>query len=352
MSRTKSSLKADRGRKPSVAVVGAGIAGIIAARRLHECHFSVTVFEKARGVGGRMATRRTADDAQFDHGAQYFTVRDERFAKYVDRWRAENFVVRWDGRFGAISRGQITASERRQDRYVAVPKMNSICKHLAQGLQIRFDTRVVAPTRKNNVWMLHDEEGALLGEFDWIVVTAPATQAADLLADTAPHIADRARAVVMRTCWAIMVEFPAPLSLPLDAAFLHESPLSWIARNTSKPHRDLTRECWVLHAGPSWSDEHLEEEPQSIAVSLLREFWRATLLIEQSPKHLSAHRWRFSLPEEPLSDGYLMDSKLQVAVAGDWCCGARVEAAVLSGLAAAEACLAQEELRGIDEQNS
>lgn len=69
----------------SALVVGAGLAGLVAAQRLAAAGIRVTVFDKGRGPGGRMATRREGD-ACWDHGAQFFTARDPRFAEMVARW--------------------------------------------------------------------------------------------------------------------------------------------------------------------------------------------------------------------------------------------------------------------------
>ena len=91
--------------KESVAVVGAGMSGLVAARALAESGYGVQLFDKARGPGGRMATRR-GEDGLFDHGAQYFTARDPRFCARVDAWLQEGVVQAWDGRFGAAAAGE------------------------------------------------------------------------------------------------------------------------------------------------------------------------------------------------------------------------------------------------------
>ena len=90
-----------------VAVIGAGISGLVCARLLVEHGMEVTVFEKSRGIGGRMSTRRSPEGYHFDHGAQYFTVREERFRRYVDSWAAEGLVARWEGRICVLRRGEV-----------------------------------------------------------------------------------------------------------------------------------------------------------------------------------------------------------------------------------------------------
>ena len=50
-----------------------------------------------------------------------------------------------------------------------------------------------------------------------------------------------------------MLAFKQSLGLEFGGAFVHGSPLSWIARNSSKPGRDVEPETWVLHASSEWT---------------------------------------------------------------------------------------------------
>jgi predicted NAD/FAD-dependent oxidoreductase len=303
------------------------------ARTLADHGFPVTVFEKSRGVGGRMATRRTDDGFQFDHGAQYFTARDSRFRRYVNSWIDDGIVSRWRGRIVVLENGELTGEKSETERFVAAPRMNALCKHLATDLDIQFQTRIDPLKREGNHWRIADEKGVTLGLFDVAVVSAPAGQTAQLLQEV-PSVAVRARDTVMQGCWAVMLAFPSSLGLDFDGAFVHGSPLSWIARNSSKPGRNEA-ETWVLHASPDWTHAHLEEPVESIAQLLTEEFWPAIGLSATSADYSVAHRWRYALPPEPLAESCLFDPKMQVAACGDWCGGPRVEGAFLSGVSAA-----------------
>ena len=319
---------------PRVAVIGAGISGLMCARTLTDHGFQVTVFEKSRGVGGRMATRRTDDDFQFDHGAQYFTARDARFRRYVHSWLHDGIVTPWHGRIVVLGNGQITAEKCGTDRFVAVPRMNAICKHLAADLDVQFQTRIDPLQQEGNQWQIADDEGMPLGLFDVVVVSAPAGQTAQLLPKGSP-LAARARDIEMRGCWAVLLAFEISLALEFDGAFVHDSPLSWIARNSSKPRRKEKPETWVLHASSEWTDAHSEEPAESIVQLLTEEFWSTIGRSATEADFSTAHLWRYALPTEPLADRCLFDPESQVAACGDWCGGPRVEGAMLSGAAAA-----------------
>ena len=172
---------------PTVAVVGAGISGLICARTLADHGFPVNVFEKSRGVGGRMATRRTEAGFQFDHGAQYFTARDSRFNRYVNSWIDDGIVRPWQGRIVVLENGAVTGVKSGTDRFVAVPRMNAICKHLATDLDLQFQTRIDPIKREGKQWRIADDKGTTLGLFDVAVVSAPAGQTARVATRMFPH---------------------------------------------------------------------------------------------------------------------------------------------------------------------
>ncbi|MCA9619111.1 MAG: NAD(P)-binding protein [Myxococcales bacterium] len=125
----------------------AGLSGCFAARTLADHGLAVTVFEKSRGLGGRMATRRHESQGQpssFDHGAQYFTVRDERFRRYVAAWQERGIVAPWEGRIAVLGGDGQRDEPRPLERFVGTPNMPAICHHLAVGCLVSDDHAIVA----------------------------------------------------------------------------------------------------------------------------------------------------------------------------------------------------------------
>jgi len=315
-----------------VAVIGAGLSGLVAARTLADHGHRVQVFEKSRGPGGRMATRRT-DSYAFDHGAQYFTVRDRRFEPYVASWRQLGIVEPWEGRIRVVRDGQIRGERRRHRRFVGVPGMSAVARHLAESLKIEFRVRVQQVHKKGRKFLLVNEDGDGLGRYDALIVSSPPAQCAELLTGLT-SLAETVNSVHMEPSWAGMLAFEAPLSLPFDGAFVHDADLVWVARNSSKPGRG-TPECWVLHAGAEWSSLHLELDPEDAIAQLTAHFFAAVGRAPVEPVFAAAHRWRYARAQNPLADGCLWDARQWIGVCGDWCCNCRIEGAFLSGAAMA-----------------
>ena len=315
-------------------MVGTGLSGLACARTLADHGASVQVFEKSRGLGGRMATRRIEGVGSFDHGAQYFTARDKRFQRYVQSWQEDQIVQTWEGRIVSLRQGQVEAEKSAVQRYVASPGMSSLGQHLASDLLVEFDTRVESVCRKDEKWSASDENGNNLGQFDFVVLAVPSHQASDLLSD-APNLKTQAAQVTMRGCWGLMLGFEDRLELDFDGAFVQDSPLAWIAKNSSKPGCESQNETWMVHANADWSMEHYETPESEVSEQLMAEFKAATALSDLRPIHVSTKRWRYAQPVNPHPDSCLFDEMLRIGACGDWCGGPRVEGAFLSGMAIA-----------------
>ena len=329
---------------PNVAVIGAGISGLFAARTLQDHGMKVTVFDKGRGVGGRMSTRRIDSGGEkitFDHGAQYFTARDHRFIRYVDSWIEQGLVAAWpDSKNGAdqkivvLENGAIKSESNSDDRFVAVPTMTAIGKHLASGLNVQLQTRVANVDLVDEGVELLDEAGDSLGKFDRLITSAPAAQSAELLTNF-PALANQVSEIEMTPCWATMVAFEKPITDQWVGAFLHDSFLSWASRNNTKPGRNSAVENLVIHANSVWTAEHWDDDPASVATMMLEEFWQVTGISPQPHIHLQSHRWKYAIPVEPANVRCFADNSAVVVACGDWASGSRVEGAFLSGMAAA-----------------
>ncbi len=323
-----------------VAVVGAGLSGLICARDLQQAGHFVQVFDKGRGVSGRMSTRRVIEpELQFDHGAQYFTARDGDFRKQVEEWTAQGVVAVWEGPFGTLTGGETGPAPTNDPRYVGTPGMNAICRDLAGGLNVRCSARVVQLVPNGGRWQVEVEDLAagtsevLSDGFDHVVVAIPPAQAADLLPKES-SLQEKVGEAKMAPCIGLMAAFQSQVELELNGVFVQENPIRWMARDSSKPERNSGVERWVMHATPEWSQEHIDESPEQLVPQLLDAFSEAVGGNVPGTIYEAAHRWLYAIPENPFSQGGFIDEQLKLTICGDWCHDARVEGAFLSGRAA------------------
>lgn len=314
-----------------VAVVGGGLAGVTAARELSKAGTAVTVFEKSRGLGGRLATRRMDGGFSADHGAQYFTARTQEFQAYLNEAIGQGAVGNWTPEPGGEAASQTW--------FVGAPAMNSFLKTEPLGFDLKVGTHVAAVAATETGVELTMMDGGKQG-FDQAIITAPAPQAEAMLVSAHPDMAAALAAVEIAPNWTLMLVFEQEID-PGFTVWREDHPvLGWVARNSSKPGRDFNGDSWTVQANADWSTEFLELEKEDAAVRLFDAF-QALVGRELPPLRIqTAHRWRYAKTITPLGQPFLKDASGHIYVAGDWCLGARVEYAFESGRAAAQAMIA------------
>jgi predicted NAD/FAD-dependent oxidoreductase len=315
-----------------VAVVGAGLAGLVVAQSLNHGH-DVVVFEKSRGVGGRMATRY-AGKFEFDHGAQFFTARSDAFRAFLAPLLQHGVISAWHARFAELRRSEVGEIRRWGDEYphyVGVPRMNAVGKWLARGIDVRTGTTVQALVRNDSGWRLRTDTAGPAAAFDWVVLTAPPAQSAALLPDSS-SLDEDCGAMTMTACFALLLGFSRAQSLIWQATRVKDADISWISANHSKPGRPFGCSL-VAHSTNAWADAHLEDCPESVRLHLMSEMSEVTGIDASSADYVELHRWRYANIGRHDGRAFAIDATNRIAVAGDWFVRGRVEGAFLSASA-------------------
>lgn len=342
---------------PRVAVIGAGMAGASCAAGLRAAGLQVSLFDKSRGVGGRMATRRVPDAGlAFDHGCTHFGARQPRFKAMLARAQAAGVVLPWQPQvWSALPRSQpLTMWLPQQD-------MPALCRHILGDAPVHLQHTVQRLQRSARGWLLHTAEGAQAGPFDHVVLAMPPAQAGQLLAGVHDGWAETLRSWPMQPCWTLMAA-AADVDGPWDAIAPDRGPLAWVVRNDRKPGRSAVpgQAVWVAQATATWSAEHLEARPEAVTRTLTQAL--ASLLpggraVRRAPgffTHAAVHRWRYAAPVRaasaaPAGSGAAAgaspecwwDTGLGLGVCGDFLgSGGGVEAAWRSGDELADTVLA------------
>ena len=320
-----------------IAIIGAGVTGLATASCLSPRHYRI--FEKSRGPGGRLASKRM-DAVRADIGAQFFTVRDHRFQVAVDSAVAAGFVTQWQPKMGTFQDHQPIASPDHQARFVGHPYMNSLGRFLSQDIEIQTESRVQTIVPNGDLFRLILTSQETLTA-DCVLVTAPVDQMVTMLQHF--DVEQLGSQFAMDPTWTTVLSTEAPLrgsaGESFDALFGGDHPLfDFIAVENSKPGRQSN--FIVVHATPEWSTKHLESDPAEIS-ELIREALSETFQVTTQAK--VSHRWRYARPTNPkfTAQKRIYQVSPNLWVAGDYLAGGRVEGAYLSGLEAAERILAR-----------
>lgn len=314
--------------KKTIAIVGAGLAGLSCAVRLTELGHHVELFEKSRVPAGRMSTKRGEGWAA-DHGAQYFTARDPLFIEQVEKWQADHAVALWTPEIKVYEANQWSTFQSQDLRYVGIPAMNSPAKHLAKELVLHASQTIDALSRKDDQWLLHSAEtGDIEKGFDALILAIPGPQALTLAQHLDPEIQTIAGQSNMKGCWTLMARFQQQPKVPFEAAFVNQEIISWVARNSSKPQR-TGQESWTIQANPLWSQEFIELSKEEVTERMLA--CAKKLGLDCAAAEISVHRWRYASGATAAALGFYSNPELYLGLCGDWLNGGRVEGAWLSG---------------------
>lgn len=362
---------------PKIAIIGAGLTGLFTATLLERAFSQmndqkikdkslmpeITIFEKSRSVG-RLATRYRSDSLtdknwQWAFGAQFFTAKSASFQKFIEPWLQTGLLQPWCAQVVRLT--PMSANNQTPDihlkaqwgstqaRYISTPKMTSWGRALADNLQhttVNFNTRI-APlagykqtlaNKSSNKTELFDENGSSFGHFDWAICTAPNGQAVELMADSGFSECAKITEPKMQACYSLMLGWnenqPLPealsrLDTAWDVAYVQDSIINRIFIEHHKPERHALLPSLTIHARNDWSEQHVDDDIDTIKAQLLEAAkqalnWNA----ESAPSQVDCHRWRYAATvtashKEQL--GVLVDDKQQWIVSGDWCGQGNIE---------------------------
>ncbi len=309
-----------------VIVVGAGLAGLAAAGAIAGRGHTVTVFDKGRGPGGRMATRRIGA-ATLDHGAQFFTARSEELAALVRTWSQDGLVTTWCHGFGDEPDGY--------PRYAVRGGMNALAKHLAHGLDVRCASMVFAVRRTTGAFTVQLDDASMYA-CDAVVMACPVPQAYSLLVSADVRMPEALLRTDYDRTLALLAVLDRPGAVPEPGGVQGAPGFTFIADNQRKGVSAVP--ALTLHADPAWSEAHWDsdrDETHSELRAAAAPWIGAATIVDSQVK-----RWRFATPRsiwpEPC---WRPEDGLPAAIAGDAFAGPRVEGAILSGMAAARSLL-------------
>lgn len=290
------------------------MAGLSTARILTQNGHEVTLLDKGRGVGGRMATRKI-ELAKADHGAQYFSVKSPEFRLFIDELIAQNIISEWQ------------VPQRENVRYIGRTGMNTIPKHMAASLNVRLNEKAVrlhsqsVETESGNQYL-----------FDALISTMPIPQATELFQRSETVLSDKDQHVLASIeydpCIAVLAMLKTPTAIEGGGLLLENQPVAWIADNFQKGISSVP--SVTLHASASYSQAHLEGDLQTVGNNLLASV--SDWIVPESIEQVQVHRWRYSLARQRYSHSFYKLEHAPVYLAGDAFGLGNVEGAFLSGL--------------------
>ena len=306
-----------------IAIIGSGIAAASLAHALHD-FADITVFEKARGVGGRVSTRYQ-DDFEFDLGAPFFSVTHPSFQTMINDLIHQNIVAKWCYReWGKTKDIQLKAA------YLGCPRMNDLSKFLLNTTKVYLEHKVTHLEACEQAWVVYFEAQAPQ-TFDWVISTAPPSQSKSLLPRNFEY-SDLLGDVELKPSIVLLLGLTNPLAINWDCYEINSDKILRCIVNSNKPGRKHAPSV-VIESHAGFAQQHVDDHDDSILALLMAEIKNFLPINDSQIRYQKLHRWRYAIAtEKKLSNMLCFDLSLGLGVCGDWAEGADVEGAYLSGV--------------------
>ena len=317
-----------------IAIIGAGMTSLTLSSILRK-KFNITIFEKSRGVGGRMSTRR-AEPYFFNHGAQYFKINNEKFRVFLRPFFHENIIRPWNANYAVIKNKVVIKREKWEDKtshYIAYPKMNSVIKHLANDFSINLSSKVERIEKISNEWFVYDDNNSAYGPYDWIIFTIPPLQVTEILKSF--KYLNIIKKIKMRSCFSLMLGFENLKRIEYDVASFVDEDISWFVIKRFKLNNYFYSNI-LINSTYNYAERNEFKSREKIKNNLINIASTSIDVDLSNHRHNALHFWRYAMSEKKNKFGSFLDSSSRVLVCGDWCMNGNIEGAFLSAKNGAE----------------
>ena len=306
-------------------VLGSGVAGSTIANILSK-KYSVHVFDKARGSGGRSSNKKFKKNLSFDHGVQYISPKSKEFIKFTQKLLKKKIFKTWDGHHLDFT----FEKKPINTKYIGSKGNNALIKYQLKGIKQSFTSQIIKVEYKKYFWKitLNDRSSH---QFKALILTCPFPQ----LKKIARNYLDKKISnlkVQMQPNITVMVAFKNQKNLPISSIKFDDETLSWAANENSKRRFKSNFNLWTLQASLKWSKKKINKykNNKSIMNQLISRFIMLTGFKKNKIIHKKIHGWKYSYNYKKTPFLSSWNKKYQLGVCGDWFDGPKVENAWIS----------------------
>ena len=309
----------------NIAIIGTGMTGITLADFLRK-KTRIKIFEKSRGVGGRMAIRR-ATPYKFSHGAQLFKIESSSFKNFLGPLLSEN-IVKPSNTVNVQIKNKVI-SKLNSKYYVGVPNSNSILKFfLKNDLSLNLSCKIQRIKRFKKKWYIYDSDKVSYGPFDWLVLSIPPRQAVDIICKDFKYL-NTLKKIKMKSCFSLMLGFKEFKTLSYDKALLIDEDVSWLSVDKTSDGNSNFYNV-LINSSYNYANKNIKGCHEKISNYLIKKTSDILNYKLNNHDYKSLHFWRYATSEKNNNYGSFLDESNNIIVCGDWCMNGKIEGAFLS----------------------
>ncbi len=306
-------------------VLGSGVAGSTIANLLSK-KYSVHVFDKARGPGGRASNKRFKNYLSFDHGVQYISPKSKLFIKYIQKLYKNKILKSWDGNHLDFTFEKKPFSTK----YIGSRANNDLVKHNLKKIKQSFASPIEKIVFKKYFWEITLKNKSKY-QFKSLIITCPFPQ----LKKLAKNYLDKSilkLKVQMQPNITVMIALKNQKKLPISSIKFNDDILAWAANENSKKRFESNINLWTLQATLKWSKKTINryKNDKSIMSQLITRFTKLTGFEKNKIIFKRIHGWKYSYNYKKTPYLSIWYKKINLGVCGDWLNGPKVENAWLS----------------------
>ena len=306
-------------------VLGSGVSGSTIANILSK-KYSVHVFEKARGPGGRSSNKRFKNNLSFDHGVQYISPKSKIFTKYIKKFYKNKILKTWDENHLDFTFEKKSLSTK----YIGKKANNDLIKYNLKNIKISYDSLITKLKFNKYFWEITLKDKSKY-QFKSLILTCPFPQLKTLAKEYLDKKILKLK-VQMQPNITVMIALKNQKNLPISSIKFNDDILAWAANENSKKKFKSNINLWTLQATLEWSKKTINKYKfdKSIMNQLIMRFIKLTGFKKNKIIFKRIHGWKYSYNYKKTPFLSLWDKKYNLGICGDWFNGPKVENAWLS----------------------
>ena len=308
-------------------IIGSGISGATIASSLSK-KYSLDLYDKARGAGGRSSNKKFNKNESFDHGVQYISPKSLQFKKFINTLITKKIVKKWTGKHIFLNANK--QEDKNHIKIIGNKGNNSISKYLLKNISCTFNSELIKISNKDKVWELDFSDGSKKF-YKSLILTCPFPQLKKLSKKYIKHSFIKQKVKMDAN---ITVMLATKKTRPnICSYFFSDKILGWAAYENSKKRFRSEYDLWTLQSTYKWANKVINKNKLNKlnnAKILINKFFELTNFKKIKIFHIQNHGWKYSSNSKPLNIKSYWNSSIRLGVCADWFVGPRFESGWLS----------------------
>jgi predicted NAD/FAD-dependent oxidoreductase len=308
-------------------IIGSGISGATIASSLSK-KYSLDLYDKARGIGGRSSNKKFNKNESFDHGVQYISPKSIQFKRFIKDLIKKKIVKNWPGRHIFLNRNR--KEDKKHIKIIGKKGNNAISKYLLKDINCNFNSEVIKIFNNKNFWEISFSDGSTKF-YKSLILTCPFPQLKRLSKKYIKHSFINKNIKMDANITVMMATKKNKHNV--SSYFFNDKILGWAGNENSKLRFNSKNDLWTLQSTYLWANKKINKNRENKKLNtktMIEQFFKLTGIKKNKVLFSLNHGWKYSSNSKPLNIKSYWNSSLNLGVCADWFVGPRLESGWIS----------------------